>query len=61
MMGKSPECNKVQAEMIKASGDEGLEVYYRLCRKIWETGQWPIDWRRAIFIPFQKGGFIAVL
>ena len=28
----------------------------RLCTKIWETGQWPTDWRRAIFIPLPKKG-----
>ena len=52
--GKSPGCDNIQAEMIKASGEEGLDVYYRLCTKIWETGQWPTDWRRAIFIPLPK-------
>ena len=54
--GKSPGCDSIQAEMIKASGEEGLDVYYRLCTKIWETGQWPTDWRRAIFIPLPKKG-----
>ena len=29
--------------MIKASGEEGLGLHHRLCTKIWETGQWPID------------------
>ena len=53
---KSPGCDNIQAEMIKASGEEGLDVYYRLCTKIWETGQWPMDWRRAIFIPLPKKG-----
>ena len=59
--GKSPGCDNIQAEMIKASG-EGLDVYHRLCTKIWETGQWPNDCRRAIFIPLpKKGEFTAVL
>ena len=54
--GKSPGCDNIQAKMIKASGEEGLDVYYRLCTKIWETGQWPTDWRWAIFIPLPKRG-----
>ena len=29
--GKSPGCDKSQAEMIKASGLEGIEVYQKLC------------------------------
>ena len=54
--GKSPGYDNIQAEMIKANGEERLDVYYRLCTKIWETGQWPIDCRRAIFIPLPKRG-----
>ena len=44
--------------MIKASREEGLDVYYRVCTKIWETGQWPTDWVRAMFIPLPKKGGI---
>ena len=54
--GKSPGCDNIQAEMIKASGEEGIDVYHKLCTKIWESGQWPIDWKRAIFIPLPKKG-----
>ena len=53
---KSPGCDKIQAEMIKASGLEGIEVYHKLCTKIWQTGQWPTDWKRAIFIALPKKG-----
>ena len=52
--GKSPGCDNIQAKMIKANRGEGLDIYYRLCTKIWETGQWPIDWRGAIFIALPK-------
>ena len=34
------------------SGEEGMDVY--LCRKIWHTGKWPLDWKRAVFIPLPK-------
>ena len=42
--------------MIKASGDEGVEVYHKLCAKIWKSEQWPSDWKRAIFITLPKKG-----
>ncbi|GFO14350.1 endonuclease-reverse transcriptase [Plakobranchus ocellatus] len=42
--------------MIKACGEEGIDVYHKLCKKIWEKGQWPTDWKRAIFIPLPKKG-----
>ena len=31
---KSPGCDSIQAEMIKASGEKGIEVYHNLCSKI---------------------------
>ena len=54
--GKSPECDNIQAEMIKASGEEGIDLYHKLCTKIWEAEKWPSDWKRAIFIPLPKKG-----
>ena len=42
--------------MINASGTEGIEVYHKLCTKIWQTGQWPTDWKRAVIVaPTKKG------
>ena len=48
--------DNIQAKMIKARGAEGIEVYHKLCTKIWQTGQWPTDWKRAIFIALLKKG-----
>ena len=38
---KSLGCDNIHAEMIKACGNEGVEVYHKLCRKIWKSEQWP--------------------
>ena len=54
--GKNPGCDNIQAETIKASGTEGIEVYRKLCTKIWQTGQWPTGWKRAVFIALPKKG-----
>ena len=54
--GKSPGCDNIQAELIKASGEAGVNIYLSLCRKIWKSRKWPIDWKRAIFIPLPKKG-----
>ena len=54
--GKSPGCDEISAELIKASGDEGIQVYHKLCCKIWRTGQWPQNWKRAVFVPLPKKG-----
>ena len=51
---KSPGIDNITAEMIQASG--GIKVYYEMCKKIWNTGIWPTDWKRAVFIPIPKKG-----
>ena len=52
--GKAPGCDGLTAEMIKVSGEEEIDVYHHLCRKVWHTGKWPLDWKRAVFIPLPK-------
>ena len=32
---KSPGCDLVTAEMIKESGEQGIDVYHHLCKKNW--------------------------
>ena len=51
---KSPGIDNITAEMIQASGEAGIKVYYEMCKKIWNTGKWPTDWKRAVFIPIPK-------
>lgn len=33
-----------------------VEVLCKLCNKITETGEWPTDWRRSVFITIKKIG-----
>ena len=54
--GKSPGCDEIPAELIKAGGEESIHVYHALCQKIWKYGIWPKDWKRTIFIPIPKKG-----
>lgn len=37
--GNSSEFDNVMAEMVKARGEEGIDVYHALCRKIKGNGQ----------------------
>ena len=34
-IGKSPGCDEISAEFIKAAGEAGTDVYWTLCKKIW--------------------------
>ena len=54
--GKAPFYDGLTAEMKKLSGEEGIDVYHHVCRKIWHTGKWTLDWKRAVFIPLPKHG-----
>lgn len=54
--GKSPGCDNIQAEMIKAAEEEGIDIYHALCKKIWKSGKWPDDWKKSIYIPLPKKG-----
>ena len=56
--GKSPGFDKLTSEMWKATptGEEGIDLMWRLCCNIWNSREWPKDWCRAVFIPLPKKG-----
>ena len=53
---KATGCDDISADMIKASGDSGISLLPKLIVKIWHTGKWSEDWRRAVLIPIPKKG-----
>ncbi|GFR66241.1 endonuclease-reverse transcriptase [Elysia marginata] len=54
--GKSAGVDNIYAEMEKVSGDPGVELFRKLCLKIWETEQWPEEWRKSVFVTLPKKG-----
>ena len=44
----------IPAELFQILKDGDVKVLYSLCQQIWKTQQWPQDWTRAVFIPFQR-------
>jgi len=53
---KAPGADDIPIELLKASGEEGVQVITTLCQKIWETGTWPDDWKKSVYIPIPKKG-----
>ena len=53
---KSPGLDNVPGELIKYSGLEGREAMHYLCCKIWNTTEWPKDWRLQEFVMLHKSG-----
>ena len=41
-------------ELFQILKDDAVKVLHSICQQIWETRQWPQDWRRSVFIPIPK-------
>jgi len=54
--GKAAACDGIPIELLKAAGDEGVRIMTILCNKIWDTGQWPNEWKKSVFVPIPKKG-----
>ena len=46
----------IPAELFKILKDDAIKVLHSLCWQIWQTQQWPQDWKRSVFIPIPKKG-----
>ena len=44
------------AELFKILKDDAVKVLHSICQQIWETQQWPQDWKKSVFIPILKKG-----
>ena len=41
-------------ELFQILKDDVVKVLHSICQQIWKTQEWPQDWKRAVFIPFQR-------
>ena len=39
-----------------SKSDDAVKVLHSRCQQIWKTQQWPLDWKRSVFIPVPKKG-----
>ena len=46
----------ISAELFPILKDAAAKVLHSICQQIWETQQWPQDWKRSVFIPTSKKG-----
>ena len=47
---------RIPAELFQILKDDGVKMLHSICWQIWETQQWPQDWKRSVFIPILKKG-----
>ena len=53
---KASGCDGIPAELFQILKDDAVKVLHSICQQIWKTQQWPLDWKRSVFIPIPKKG-----
>ena len=43
-------------ELFQVLKDDAVKVLCSICQQIWQTQQWPQDWKMSVFIPIPKKG-----
>ena len=46
----------IPVELVQILKDNAVKVLHSICQQIWETRQWPQDWKRSVCIPIPKKG-----
>jgi len=55
-MNKASGGDGIPVELFQILEDDAVKVLHSICQQIWQTQQWPQDWKRAVFIPIPKRG-----
>ena len=53
---KSSGSDGIPVELFQILKDDAVKVLHSVCQQIWETQQWPQDWKRSVFILIPKKG-----
>ena len=43
-------------ELFQILKDDAVKVLHSICQQIWKPQQWPLHWKRSVFIPIPKKG-----
>ena len=44
----------IPVELFEMLKDDSVQVLHSVCPQIWETQQWPQDWKSSVFIAIPK-------
>ena len=55
-MNKAIEGDGILAELFQVLKDNAIKLLCLVCQQIEKTQQWPLDWKKSVFIPTQKKG-----
>ena len=46
----------IPVELFQILKNDDVKVLHSIFQQIWETQQWPLHWKRSVFIPIPKKG-----
>ena len=46
----------IPVELFQILIDDAVKVLHSVCQQIWETQQWPWNWKMSVYIPITKKG-----
>ena len=49
-MNKASGADGIPVELFQNLKDDDVKVLCSICQQIWETQQWPQDWKKSVFI-----------
>ena len=55
-MNKASGGDRIPVELFQILKDAAVKVLHSICQQIWNTQQWPQDWKKSVFIPIPKKG-----
>ena len=55
-VNKAIEGDGILAELFQVLKDNAIKLLCLVCQQIEKTQQWPLDWKKSVFIPTQKKG-----
>jgi len=55
-MNKANGGDAIPVELFQILKDDAVKVLHSIWQQIWETQQWPQDWKKSVFIPIPKKG-----
>jgi hypothetical protein len=54
---KSAVIDRIPIEMLQLEDDDKVvEVLRKLCQQVWDTMEWPEEWKTSLFVPIPKNG-----
>ena len=53
-MKKASGGDGMPVELIQILKEDAMQALHSICQQIWQTQQWPQDWKRSVFITIPK-------